>query len=87
MTEKGLRYTGTKIRETLHAQGRRQDWLAFQLGVSPATVNRWIKGGRSIDHTNAVKVAQILGVPFFLLFESPIGYLSDDDQIPAGRVA
>jgi len=73
MIERDLRYTGTKIRETLEAQGRRQDWLAAQIGVSPAAVNRWIKGSRSVDHANALKISQILGVPFFLLFDVPIG--------------
>jgi len=73
MTKSSPRYTGTKIGDVLTEQGRRQDWLAAQVGVKPATVNRWIKGSRQIDRVNAERVAAALGVPFFSLFEFPIG--------------
>lgn len=71
-----LRFTGTKIGEVLHEQGRRQDWLAAKVGVTPATVNRWIRGSRSVDQISAQRISAALGVPFFLLFKEPIGYES-----------
>lgn len=74
------RYPGMKIRDVLDAQGRRQDWLAREVGVSPATVNRWLKGYRSVSPVHAGRVAAALGVPFFFLFDVPIG--TDDD--PSG---
>lgn len=67
------RYTGTKIGEVLAEQGRRQDWLAAQIGVTPATVNRWIKGTRLMNHASAVLVSSTLGVDFSLLFSVPLG--------------
>lgn len=67
------RYSGTKIGLVLRAQGRRQDWLAHQLGVSAAALNRWIKGHRQIDVETARRIADILGVPLFLLVDVPIG--------------
>lgn len=63
------RYTGTKIKDVLAAQGRRQDWLAGQVGVSGSTVTRWLKGDLSISHEHAEKVARALGVPLFLVVE------------------
>lgn len=73
MMNEELRYTGSKIGGVLFEQGRRQDWLASKVGVTPATVNRWIRGNRSLDHTNASRVADALGVPFYLIFNEPIG--------------
>jgi transcriptional regulator with XRE-family HTH domain len=73
MKDTTSRYTGTKIREVLRQQGRRQDWLAEQLGVTPATVNRWIHGSRSVDPASARRVSEILDVPFYLLFDVPTG--------------
>src|SRR5690606_30731627 len=75
------RYTGTKIGMVLREQGRRQDWLATRIGVTPATVNRWIHGTRSIDRKDAVKVAAVLDVPFSLLFDMPIGIV----RTPKGK--
>jgi len=73
MKNNDLRFTGSNIGRVLNEQGRRQDWLAGKVGVTPATVNRWIKGSRSLDHGSAIRVADALGVPFFLLFDEPIG--------------
>lgn len=78
------RYAGTKIKVVLDEQGRRQDWLADQVGVAPATVNRWIKGSRTVDVRNAQKIAAVLGVPLFLLFDVPIG--TQHDPVNAAEV-
>lgn len=67
------RYSGCKIKTVLEDQGRRQDWLAAKLHVTPATVNRWIHGTRTLDRVQATKVSDALGVPFSLLFELPKG--------------
>lgn len=50
-----------------------QSWLARQLGVTPAAVNRWVKGERTIDRANAERIAALLGIPFYLLFDIPKG--------------
>lgn len=70
MNETTDRFTGTKIKIVLMEQGRRQDWLANQVGVSQSTVTRWLKGELPIRSDHATKIAQVLGVPFGLLFES-----------------
>ena len=70
MNEITDRFTGSKIKIVLLEQGRRQDWLANQVGVSQSTVTRWLKGDLAIRQMHALKIAQTLGVPFDLLFES-----------------
>ncbi len=67
------RLSGITIKTVLDQQGRRQDWLANQVGVSPATVNRWMKGTRTVDIERARRIAVILGVPFYLLWNIPEG--------------
>jgi transcriptional regulator with XRE-family HTH domain len=67
------RYSGTRIKTVLDDQGRRQDWLAAKVDVTPATVNRWIHGTRTLDFQQAMKVSNALGVPFSLMFELPKG--------------
>lgn len=67
------RISGTKIGDVLTAQGRRQDWLAERVGVSPAAVNRWVKGSRTVDIETARRIAEILDVPLFLVTNEPIG--------------
>lgn len=67
------RYTGTKMGKLLRSRGIRFDWFAAQVGVSKAAVTRWINGDRTIGRAHAERAAEVLDVPFDLLFESPIG--------------
>ena len=67
------RLSGTKIGDVLATQGRRQDWLAEQIGVSPAALNRWIRGTRTVDLETARSIARVLDTDFFLLFDVPTG--------------
>lgn len=64
------RFDGRQIGTVLAAQGRRQDWLAAQVGVSASTVTRWITGEIAISRSHAEIVAKTLGVPFFVVAES-----------------
>lgn len=82
---KDLRYSGTNLSSVLNHQGRRKDWLASQVGVSPSAVSRWIGGSRLIDEKTARRIAEVLDVPFSLLFESPKG--DDLDPIGDGKAA
>lgn len=76
-----LRYTGTKIGDVLKVQGRRQDWLADQVGLSRSALNMAMKGSRTINAEYATQIAAVLGVPFFMLFESPVG----STELPIGN--
>lgn len=68
-----MRYTAPKVRILLEAQGRRQDWLAEKVGISPSLLNRAMSGTRTIDRDTAERIADALEVPFFVLFDFPKG--------------
>jgi transcriptional regulator with XRE-family HTH domain len=49
-------------------QGRSASWLARKCGVSQQFVSFILKGDRTASHELASKVADVLGVPLFLLW-------------------
>ena len=54
---------------TLVTQGRKQRWLANQLGISDGQMSRVLSGEKTMPEELANKAASLLQVPFFLLFE------------------
>lgn len=52
----------TKLASVLNEQGRRQDWVATELGVSQALVTRWLNGERRISYERLSKLAKLLNV-------------------------
>lgn len=75
--------TGSTLSQILRAQGRRQDWFAQQVGVSQATVTRWCAGSHEIADEYVERIAEVLGVPSFLI---KMSYQSDNSVLVAGRV-
>lgn len=71
--EQNLRYSGIKMGQTIRTRGLRFDWFAQQLGVSKSAVSKWVNGHQTMDRATALRAAALLGVPFDLLFEFPIG--------------
>lgn len=65
------RYTGTKLFEILEAQGRRQDWLAEQIGCSQSLVSKIKYGQRPIPTWFAERAAAVMGLPESVLFFGP----------------
>jgi transcriptional regulator with XRE-family HTH domain len=63
------RYGAGNLRAVLHQQGRRQDWLSRQIGVSEALISKVLKGERTLSRAHAERVAAALNVPFFMIFE------------------
>jgi len=63
-----LRYRATNLENVMTEQGRRGVWLASQLGVSRSFMSHVMKGRRTVDESVAGRVAELLGVPLFLLF-------------------
>jgi DNA-binding transcriptional regulator YdaS (Cro superfamily) len=51
---------------------RTQSWLARRLGVTPSTVNRWIKGVDPIIPRRRRELALALGVRMEDLFPEPV---------------
>lgn len=58
----------TAVLLTLSEQGRRQDWLADRIGMTPEHTNRVLQGKLPATADFRVKVARVLGVPERLLF-------------------
>lgn len=50
------------ILRRLRELDRTQGWLARKLGVSPSTVNRWIKGTKPLLPHRRREISLILGV-------------------------
>ncbi len=62
------RYDATLLAQVLRDQGRKQRWLAAEIGTHESLVSEWINGRRLIGEPRARQVAKALGVPFYLLF-------------------
>ena len=60
---------GDNLRFWLESQGRKQKWLAEQLGIATSSITRW-KDGEAMpgkaEHFD--KLAEIMGIPVSLLF-------------------
>lgn len=53
----------TPLERVMDAQGRKQVWLAEQVGYQPRAVRAWMRGKRVPKRPVAEKVAELLGVP------------------------
>jgi plasmid maintenance system antidote protein VapI len=62
-------YRAKGIAPLLDQQGRKQRWLAAQVGVSESHLSRVISGERLISRESAERIAAALDTSLFLLFE------------------
>lgn len=83
MDGQNTRFRSKTLGETLNGQGRKGRWLASQVGVSESSISRLISGKQTVDEAVAKQIALILGVPFFVLFES----CYRDEVSPSGVAA
>jgi transcriptional regulator with XRE-family HTH domain len=75
------RYVATEaLKAVLDEQGRKRRWLAERIGVSESSISHVLAGRDTVDREQGERVAGILGVPFFVLFE--LRYRSDIDSSP-----
>lgn len=63
------RYTATNLADTLDSKGLKQTWIARQLGISKSLMSKVAAGDRTVDAETGTRIAELVGVPFFLLFE------------------
>lgn len=68
-TQTTPRYRATGLARVLDEQGRRRDWFARQLGVSPTTVTLMIAGKRTASDQHVRIAARVLDSPLDRLFE------------------
>lgn len=63
----------TPLKRVLHEEGRRQDWLASQVGVRPEQVWRWVHGLHEPADDTKQAIAEALGRTVEELFpEEPV---------------
>lgn len=77
------RYDATLLAKYLRDQGRKQRWLAERIGTHESLVSEWVNGRRTIGRRRAEQVAQVLNLPFYLLF--PVANESENDAKSAGQ--
>ena len=63
------RYVASSLREVITQQGRVKAWLAKEAGITPGHLSNVISGARTVSEPEARQIANILGVPLFLVFE------------------
>jgi len=63
------RYLATNLGVVLQDRGIKLVWLARKLGISRGQMSHIIKRERSVDPDTAQRIADVLAVPLFLLFE------------------
>lgn len=52
----------TTLRSLVDERGLRQDWLAEQLGVSEASMSKWLRGVARLPITQVKPLADVFGV-------------------------
>lgn len=82
MNDQSRRFRSKNLGATLVSQGRKGRWLAAQVGVSESSISRLMSGKQTVEERTAQQIAVILGVPFFVLFES-----ASADETSASEVA
>lgn len=60
-------YDFEKLEAIMQAQGRRQTWLAQQVGVSVSMINHILKGRKPLTPKMGYKIARALGIPLIIL--------------------
>lgn len=55
----------TGLAQVLKEQGRRTDWVAESIGVTPSAVSRWASGQWPIPERRVSELAELLGVSEF----------------------
>jgi plasmid maintenance system antidote protein VapI len=63
------------IRDIIKTKGRRHDWLAEQIGITPVRLSQLLSGERRWRVEEAMKLAEVLDEPMDRLF------LPDDGKV------
>ena len=64
------RLRATHLNDVIRNQGRTKRWLAGRVGLSESYLGRIISGTFPVREDKAQEIADILGEPLFLLFDS-----------------
>jgi plasmid maintenance system antidote protein VapI len=67
------------IREAINRSGRRHDWLAAQIGITPVRLSQLLSGERRWRVEEAMKLAEVLDEPMDRLFLPECGKVACQD--------
>ena len=67
----------------MRAQGRKQRWLAAQLGFNESHFTRALAGRKTLSREQAEILCRILGVPLFLIFDCAYASEHNADEVTA----
>ena len=62
-------HIGQLIKQTMQKQGRKNEWLAEQIGVQASAISK-IYQKKSLNTEQLVRISQALGVDFFKMYSS-----------------
>jgi transcriptional regulator with XRE-family HTH domain len=79
------RYRARGLDQLLKREGRKQRWLANEVGISEALLSYIVSGERTASEKVAEAIAEALGKSLFLIFESTSvdQFDLERDEIPA----
>ncbi len=66
-------YFAPTVEQIIDTRGLKRAWIAQRLGVSPGHLTHMLRGRRTVSDTNAQVVADLLGVPVFILLSEFAG--------------
>lgn len=72
------------LRRVIDGQGRRLDWLARSIGVSPPQIGRIVSGKATVSEARARELAELLDGEIDLLFvvaEGSVSMLAATDRV------
>lgn len=82
------RYTGKQLGQILDAQGRKRRWLCSRVnGLHEWNLSRYISGTSTVDRAMAERIAEVMQVPFGMLFELHGAERSDASTDEEGQAA
>ncbi len=59
------------VRRLIETQGRRLDWVAERVGISPSHLSNILAGRRQISAAQALALAEALQVPVEYILQTP----------------
>mgnify|MGYP000595586225 CR=1 FL=1 len=63
-----------RIKDILKEQGKNQNWLVAEIGVSASNLSKMLSGNRGLQTTTLMKMSKALNVPYKELFKDEPPY-------------
>lgn len=82
-----LRYLPTPAFAATMDEGRSQRWLARKVGVDDTLLSKARHGERTLSFAVALRVSELLGVPFSVLFVPAVSVKTNQSDVKAEAVA